>query len=534
MTFARTRSQRPTAGTRIGARPEIVLRGRGHFSLIGVLTAFMALGAAHGCGVDATDDAPTDPDGGPIGEETTGPDGDPHSGDSNAGDSGVIGVESGTLAPDYVDFDINHVLITGQSNAVSNGGSPPITAAQPYKNLMFDTGVMPMAQCEDGNGCKAYQTPAAFVPLVEGDKFFDYQVETSSSGFGNGISHLAKDELEFGTRPGYPLKHDVLVSDHGRSGNTYFCLRKSFCQYNIDRGHLSPFAQGMMEVQSAKALAAAAGRTYVVRAVAAIHGESDHYAYVAAGGHPEFPMASSDGTAAKIKDYTDALVEWQQDYETSVRAITGQKLPIPLFISAVSGWTSTRTSVIPQMQLDAHVRAPGKVVYVTPAYPLTVRSDCLHFDQDGYRRLGEYFAKVYARVVFSGQRWEPVRPREITRVGNVITVKFYVPVPPLSFDVVKVLDPGNFGFDVLDAGNLVGSAAAIAGPDTVTITLAAAPTGALRLRYAQNEPSPGCIGPGTQGFGGGARGNLRDADNTSSLYGYDLHNWAVNFDAAVP
>lgn len=506
------------------------------------LVAGIALAAAHGCGGgddDPSPAGPTDPEGGRNAEDAPGPAIDARSADANDGDgsddadSGVIGAPTGTLFAGYVDFDINHVLITGQSNAVSNGGSPPIAAAQPFTNLMFDTGVMPMGQC-DGNGCKVYQTPTAFVPLVEGDSFFNYTVETSSSGFGNEISHLAKEELKFGTRAGYPLKHDVLVSNHGRSGNTYFCLRKLFCQYNIDRGHLSPFAQGMMEVQSAKALAAAAGRTYVVRAVAAIHGESDHYGYLAPGGHPEFPMTGSDGTPAKIKDYADGLVEWQQDYESSVRAITGQAQPVPLFISALSGWTTTRGSVVPQMQLDAHVRAPGKVVYVTPAYPLTARNDCLHYDQNGYRRLGEYFAKVYSRVVFSGQRWEPVRPKQISRAGNVITVTFHVPVPPLTFDVTNVLDPGNFGFDVVDNGTIVGSTAAVSGPDTVTITLAAAPAGPLRLRYALNEPLPGCIGPGTQGFGAGARGNLRDSDEAPSLYGYALYNWAANFDAAVP
>ncbi len=390
-------------------------------SLFGVLVAAGALAAIHGCGSAADD--PTDT-GQPLPEGSTDDDGNAPSADAARGDapvdadSGIIGVPTGTLSPDYIDFDINHVLITGQSNAVANGGSPPLTAAQPFSNLMFDTGPMSMAQCDDGNGCKSYQTPTSFVPLVEGDKFFDYQVETASSGFANGIAHLAQDELKFGAHAGYPKKHDVLVSDHGRSGNTYFCLRKSFCDYNIARGHLSPFAQGMMEVRSAKALAAAAGKTYVVRAVAAIHGESDHYAYIAPGGHAELPMDGSDGTPGKIKDYVDALVEWQEDYETDVRAITGQAQSIPLFISGLSGWTTTRTSVIPQMQLDAHVRAPGKVVYVTPAYPLTVREDCLHFDQSGYRKLGEYFAKVYSRVVFSGQRWEPVRPKQIARAGR--------------------------------------------------------------------------------------------------------------------
>ena len=32
----------------------------------------------------------------------------------------------------------------------------------------------------------------------------------------------------------------------------------------------------------------------------------------------------------------------------------------------------------------------------------------------------------------------------------------------------------------------------------------------------------------------GPRGNLRDSDATPSIYGYDLHNWAVHFNLAVP
>jgi hypothetical protein len=527
-----------------------MLRRSAGLSIVVAVVAVM--GAAQGCGgsgdpsggpgddaaspdgtVDTNDGSPSPDDGATLPDGAPAPDAS-NDGSSDGGvdaaidaDDGGVVDPPGPLAAGYVDYDVNHVLITGQSNSVSNGGSPPIADAQPYTNLMFDTGVMPMTNC-NGNGCFAYQTPAAFAPLVEGDKFFNYTVETPASGLGNEISYLALQQFEFGARAGYPTKHDVLVSNHGRSGNTYWCLRKNQCPYRANEGYLSPFGQGMMEVQSGKALAAAAGKTYVVRAVAAIHGESDHYSYVA--NNTEF-------AAQGLADYKAALVEWQSDYESSIKGITGQVQPVPLFISGLSGWVTTRTSVVAQMQLDAHIAAPGKVVYVTPAYPLSVRADCLHYDQNGYRRLGEYFAKVYSRVVFAGETWEPVRPKQITRAGTVVTVKFHVPKPPLVFDVVNVTNPGNYGFDFVDNGTIVTSTAAVTGPDTVTITLAAAPSGVnMRLRYAQNQntdPATRCIGPGTV-YGGGARGNLRDSDATPSLYGYALHNWGANFDVAVP
>jgi hypothetical protein len=547
-----------------------MMRRRPRFSVLLAMTAVAVLGAAYGCtaGAVSGDDADT---GAPPGEDgaadrsvvpgderpatapadasadTTTPAtdaADAHDATTDAPDDADAHEAGpppppppppGPLSPTYVDYDVNHVLITGQSNAVANGGTPVLTAVQPFTNLMFDTGVMPMTTC-DGNGCKTYQTPNAFVPLVESDQFFNYKVETSANGIADEISHLAVQKYELGARAGYPLKHDVLASMHGRSGNTYWCLRKGFCQYNADRGHLSPFAQGMMEVTSAKAIAAAAGKTHVVRAVVAIHGESDHYAYV--DGTPEFPLPGTDGVPNEIKDYSDGLVEWQRDYESSVKAITGQAQSIPLFISAISGWTTTRTSQVAQWQLDAHIRAPGKVVYVTPAYPLSVLNDCLHFDSTGQRRLGEYFAKAYARVVFAGEAWEPVRPKNITRVGNVVTVTYHVPVPPLTLDTVHVSNPGSYGFDFLDNGAMVAVAnVAVSAADTVTITLGAVPSGVnMRLRYAQNQdtnPATRCIGPGTV-YGGGARGNLRDSDATPSRYGYDLWNWGANFDFPVP
>jgi len=437
----------------------------------------------------------------------------------------------GVLSASYVDYAINHVLSTGQSNSVSNGGTPVLTTTQPFSNLMFDTGVMPMSSC-DGDGCFGFQTPQGFSPLVEGDRFFDYPVETASSGLANEVSSIAAQRYEFGSNAKHPAKHNVLVSLHGRSGNTYWCLRKGGCSYHPD-AMVKPFTQAMMEVQAAKQLADAAGLSYAVRAVTAVHGESDHYSYTS--GSQEFPLPGSDGTPGKIKDYADAL-EWQHDYETDATAITGQKVGVPMFISQLSGWNDTRVSKLAQMQLDAHIRAPGKVILVAPGYAISVREDCLHYDSNGQRQLGEYLAKAYAKTVFSGKAWEPLRPKTIARNGNVITVKYLVPKAPLVIDTQRVSDPGNYGFDLVDDSGATPAitGVSVSGPDTVTITLASAPTGAVKhLRYAQNQTIGSCIGPGTL-YNGGARGNLHDSDDTPSNYGYDLSNWSVAFDMAVP
>jgi hypothetical protein len=415
-----------------------------------------------------------------------------------------------------VAFDVNHVLSTGQSNSVAHGAVPVLTTTQPFTNLMFDVGVMTSAVCE-ASGCRAYEKPTALVPLTEGDAFW-YPVETMSSGLGNEAAMLAKTRRN--------ETHSVLVSLAGRNGLTYWCLRKGTCYH--DPSYLNAYAESMRQVADGRALAAAAGRSYVVRLVTAIHGESDDFGYATHA--EEFPNAGSDGTPGALASYADALLEWQRDYEAGVQAITGQTQAVPLLISQFSGWNDAPTSRVSALQYEAHRRAPGKVVLVAPAYTLDWAVDCRHYTAHGERRLGEYFAKAYARIVLEGRRWEPLHPGKVTRAGSVITARFVVPVPPLILDTARVTDPGNFGFEVVDeAGAPVAiTGVALAGADAVTVTVATAPRAGWKLRYAFTGTPRTCPG-NTRG----PRGNLRDSDATPSNYGYELFNWAVHFEVPI-
>jgi hypothetical protein len=474
-------------------------------------------------------------------DDGAGPGGDlPLPGRSQNEDGGEAGPAPPTDArpPAYVDFAINHVLLVGQSNVVGNSAAPELSTAQPFENLMFDNGPMsmtggyaqisnpasaPTPNC-DQDGCRLYQTPTKFVPLVEGDRYFDYTVETPASGLANGATYLG------GLRFGIP-KHTVLASVDGRSGNSYYCVRKGGCVYHP--GYLEAFDQGLKEVASAKALAAAAGKSYVVRAVAAVHGEADHAldTQPPVPTHSEFPLPGTDGSGP-VTDYGRALEEWQRDYETGIKAITQQTLPVPLLVSQLSGWRNVPGSPIAQLQLDAHVRSAGKVMLVGPTYALPVDADCTHFSNQGERRLGEYFAKAYAHVVFTGQPWEPLRPKTVTLTGNVIRITFVVPKPPLVIDTSQVAAAPNHGFTFTDdsGGSPPITGVEIAAADTVQITLASAPIGGnKRIAYAMNQPSNACISTPS-----GARGNLRDSDDTPSRHGYTLQNWTVHFTLPIP
>jgi hypothetical protein len=375
---------------------------------------------------------------------------------------------------------------------------------------------MTSGTCER-EGCRVYQKPTGFAPLVEGDTFW-YPVETMSAGMANQAAKLAKSAGK---------DHDLLVSLAGRNGLTYWCLRKGGCDF-LDASYLNAFDESMKQVDDAKAIATAQGKSYVVRAVTAVHGESDDYAW--ATGTQEVPLTGTDGTPNAINSYTDALLEWQRDYEAGVKSRTGQKLGVPMLISQFSGWNDFDRSHVTQMQFEAMVKSKYQVSIVTPGYVLEWADDCRHYSNHGERHLGEYFAKAYNRIVVEGKKWAPVHPTNVTIAGAVITAKFYVPVPPLVLDTQFVTDPGNYGFEVADdAGNDVAiSKVELDGPDGVKVTLANAPAGKVKLRYAFKGTPHTCTGRFV-----GPRGNLRDSDTTPSQAGYELFNWGVHFEVPV-
>ncbi|MEO7094742.1 MAG: sialate O-acetylesterase [Polyangiales bacterium] len=411
---------------------------------------------------------------------------------TDATDSAVNDVRSDVLAEAGVDaavpfdfFAINHVLCTGQSLSVGAVGAPPLSTKQPYANLMFEQGVIP-----GGVGL------TKLVPLIETTD------ETMSSGMANDVTKVAREVLFKGLAPPRD-DHVLLVSCHGVGGQPYSELKKG----------TDPFKNGIAQVVAAKAIAAAAKSTYVVRVVTNVHGESDH--------------------VAKNASYDKDLLQWQADYETDVKAITGQTTAIPMLHTQMSSFTKygQATSPIPQLQLDASRASAGKLVLVGPKYTSIYSSDGVHLTNAGYRLMGESYAKVYRKVVLEKKTWLPLGPKTIKREGVTITVDFDVPSPPLVLDTTLVTDPGSYGFEVVDDLKTVKIASvALAGATSVKLVLATAPTGKVRVRYAFTGVA-GALG----GAKTGARGNLRDSDDTPSAYGpAKLFNWCVHFDQALP
>lgn len=375
---------------------------------------------------------------------------------------------------------LHHVLISGQS--LSQGAlSQVVSIEQPFENVSFVTGVR-----AGGAGLDA------FIPLVE--TWDGSQGETLASGMANLLSQRAIDAGG---------EHRSLFSAHGVGGQPYSALRKG----------TGPYANGMAQVAAGLALAQAAGEAYAVRAVMIVHGESDHI-----GNNASYDLD---------------LLEWQSDYQADIQALTGQTLPVPLITDQMSSFSAygEATSAIPQLQLEASRNAPNRIVLMGPKYVLPYVPDGVHLTGEAERWLGEMHAKVFERVLVQGEPWRPVSPREITREGAEITVRFWVPAPPLVLDEAIVTNPGSYGFGYTDSSGAAPTitSVALAGDDAVRITLSAVPVGGnQRVTYAMNGIPGQPAGPTT-----GARGNLRDSDATASRHGYALFNWCVHFDEAV-
>jgi hypothetical protein len=365
---------------------------------------------------------------------------------------------------------IHHVLGTGQSLASGVLGAPALSLTQPYDNRMFATGALAGA-----TGL------TSFVPLVERD------VETMSSRFANAVTAAARAAGG---------QHDLLVSVHALGGAPYRLMKKGTATYAVS----------IAQATAAASVARSLGAPYDVTAVTSADGGGDHV--------DQNPHLADD------------LAEWQRDLEGDLRAISGQTSPIPLLVTQYSSWTEyAATSPIPIAQLRAHVDHPGQVIAVGPRYPLLYGPDGVHLTNEGYRRMGEYYARAYRRVVVEHGTWEPLRPASITRDGTVITARFLVPAPPLQLDTTLAAPASAMGFEYADDGPTSPAIASVVltAPDTVTITLSAEPTGAhRRLRYAYTGV------PGAHaGLETGAHGNLHDSEK-------DLPNWCVHFDEELP
>lgn len=399
----------------------------------------------------------------------------------------------------------SHLLIAGQSLALG-GTAVPIVSTTPHPyNKKFNGGVFAGIQAVPV-GVDETNELDSLVPLVS-----DTLPAPLNCGetVGPGIAEILFSEAN----------RAFLVSGHGMGGTAYDGLKKGTQYYQL----------GIDQVTAGKAFLNPGGNYSGVFGIAMLHGETDQDL----GGNSNYDLK---------------LFQWFNDYNTDIKAITGQAADIPLFIYQINyGLDNASPAITPTSNggataldaLKAHRNYPGKIILVGPNYPY-IRTDGIHMYAHAERQLSVVYAQAMKRVLVDGATWNPLMPIDIQRSGAVIDVTFNVPEPPLVFDIERVLNPGwtdataPYGFKYLDDSSSASiQSVAITGPTTIQIVLNQVPTGTnKRLAYAWNKPN--AYGVALNGPFFGYRGCLRDSAEYPNPYNYDVFNWCVVFYEPVP
>lgn len=397
---------------------------------------------------------------------------------------------------------ITHFLFYGQSNSVW-GGYPPtydgaITASPiaSKRALMFNMALYPNWNHDPETWASSDLQAAAINPanmtyFVDAALSPEWQVEDHAWGFSEKFV-AASPQL-------------VLLSGHGVGGYGYNLLRKGTQPYE---NLLAAVAAGVNNARSI-------GQAYQIGGLMFFHGEGD--------------FASTT--------YADDIRQLIADLNADVGLLTTSRSDLALYMTQVANWTAIgiTTAQSPLEQLEVH--ETGDAILVTPTYHVRHNAGAgtaetpgpggqlIHIPAHGIRMIGEKFAEA----VLAGS-WSPLRPTAITAAGTTITVSFTGRIGNLQLNVYNattnpnaVVNPGNYGFELFNAGGVTITGVALAGGNTqVAITTSAAVPAGAELAYAYTGVAGNEGGPLT-----GPRGCLCDSDTTVPSAALQTHRASV-------
>lgn len=484
-----------------------------------VLVLLGVLAMEGGCTGKLVKDTAVDGDGGavPPGQEVgTGkeagptPDGDGHAGPLGDG-APEVGVPTLNIPWDWVG-----VVGTGQSLAVGQMGTPAKATTQPYGNLMLHTGNADWPLDPD-------DPTLSMVPLVEpiGRPSTTYPSSYPTNIAGETPHAAMANQVTALVRAAGAADYVGVHGEFGENGQAITFLVKNAPQSGVN-GHA--YAATLFETTAITRLAQAAGKTYGLGAIIVTHGESD----------------------AGNTSYEAELYQLWSDYSTDLPAITGQTQKPIMIVSQQNSCADRSASTQAQWRIGVHY--PADVVCAGPKYQYPYHSDAIHLLTDGYERLGEKYGQVYFERVVRGNPWQPLQPTGVERNGQVITVHFHVPVPPLVWDEV-LPDPNQSvaawsagkGFEVrVNSSPVTIASVAIVGDDVQITCTGTLPATGVTVGYAMtaanSEAARVTDSGGALLWTGTVRwGQLRDSDPfVGAVTKQAQPNYAVAFELDVP
>ena len=427
-----------------------------------------------------------------------------------------LGCSSSPASPQTPTFnfawDWTGIVGTGQSLSVGALGTPVIATQQPYGNLKLGFGGATVAPPFD-------PTIASLTmePLIEPMRPFasGYPSAYPDNLYGETLHTAMANQLTAMAMATAMHDHVSIPTVVGESGQPLTVIKKN--PTNLPTGGTSGRAYDatLFEASAITRLAGAAGKTYGIGAIVMTHGESD----------------------ATNNTYGSDLYQLLTDYNADLPAITGQTAKIPMLVSQQNSVPADVGSVSVSALLvqKAGVDHPGEIVCTGPKYQYSYATDSahVHLSAHEYERVGEKTAQVYFERVVMGHDWQPLQPMSGEVNGNVITVHFHVPVPPLTWDEgLPAAHPmtadwaAGRGFEISAAGVRKAITGVEIVGDTVQITSASDLSG-LQVVVGYAAAADGGTLPAAQP----ARwGQLRDSDPfTGAVTGTAQPNYCVAF-----
>lgn len=379
--------------------------------------------------------------------------------------------------------DFVFMPIGGQSLGLGVNGTPIVTTVAPWPGsaLMWTNGIH-------------YGAEGVVVATNKLNEWTDAVASVDATRGESPVLSIAAELLGL-EDDGVGITNSILVAEYADGGEPLTDLQPG----------TTPFTNLVLMARRAQQIAAEGGSNAVVRWLPFVHGEQDLYL----------------GTSS-TNYYTNfaSLISHTIYHLTNV---TGQADTPRFYLNQAANASSANASQsdISQTQLDLHRN--GLATLVGTTYHLT-RSDTVHLEANGYRVLGELFARAID-VERQGGTWNPVYPTNIVQTATNIILTYTVPEPPLAWDVSLVNTAANYGFAMV--GATITATPILAASNVVWIPKSGTAT---RVRYAWDNGGTSVDGPTA-----GQRGNLRDSSPDIGRYsGTNLYNWAVIFDLEVP
>ena len=404
-------------------------------------------------------------------------------------------MESEFPAPGFI-YELNHLISYGQSLSIGIQAFPLVTTVQKHNSVRFQGGVRAWDAGAPG-------TYASLVALVEQSGQNSTCGETPCSG----ICEYVQDANAVAGKPHASSNWQLLASAPGANGRTIAQLSKGTSFYN----------RLLADVQAGRDRAAALGKTFGVWCIAWLQGESD------------------SGAGADGEVYKTALRKLRTDLQADIRAITGQTQPLKFITHQPSlhRFVGGSAPVIAQALLEMALTEPHFCM-ATPDYFLPRSAvDNIHYIGPAAKEMGAHLGRTIYAAMIGGRRRKPLHCVAGLLQGNAVVLQFASPdaAAELVLDNVTVVDPGNSGFDLVDAGGnalAISSVTVLPGRRVKLVATAALPA-VVDVRYAWRATNDQHGGPVL-----GPRGCLRDDAGLRETFtvGADvrpLHNWCPIF-----